>query len=413
MDITQLLSTNMPAAASVGAAVVSVLAAIGAALMKHVNSRWLEAQKAKYQDQLEKRKNELQSELEDRKLGLQKELEGAKASFQQEIERQRAGYQAELERRKSELQVELEARKFGLQKELEGFKAGISDELAAQNARRAYEYDAKKSLYVQVEPLLFRLFEAAESAFHAVTSLARSQRQGSLPEWLTADAHKYYIRSIIHRLFLPLAILRLIQRSTNLVDLSLDPSIRLRYAILKESYLTWTDDFGLAATEPKLPYKPNEDDWKTLRQQDPAMYWRQGLVIGSVDRLVDAMTVQGSSPARPMNFGEWELAVTKNKELKLAYDIVEDIFIGFEFSGRPVLGRVLLSYACMMHTLMSVYGKPMDQLDLTKLVSGLSVATNIKGLQWWNDGEHDVIADVLPYVLRRCEQASQGGYAKF
>jgi hypothetical protein len=66
----------------------------------------------------------------------------------------------------------------------------------------------------------------------------------------------------------------------------------------------------------------------------------------------------------------------------------------------------------MMHVLMSIYGKPIDQLDLAKLVSGLTVAKDIRGLQWWNDGERDVIDDILPYVLKRCEQAAQGGYAK-
>src|SRR5215469_15690328 len=80
--------------------------------------------------------------------------------------------------------------------------------------------------------------------------------------------------------------------------------------------------------------------------------------FGSVDGLVDAMTIVGSSPARPMNFGESELAVSDSKELKPAFDIVQDIFVGFEFNNRPVLGRILLSYACMMHALMSIYGKP-------------------------------------------------------
>ena len=413
MDIIQILSTSMPAATSVGAAVISVIAAVGSVLLAHLSSRSLETQKANYQELLERRKSELQAELEGRKLGLQKELEEVKAGFQQELEKQRAGYQEELERRKSGLQSELEGRKLILQKELEGYKAGISDELAAQNARRTYEYEAKRSLYVQVEPLLFRLFEAAEGAFHAVASLARSQRKGHLPEWLAPDADEYYIRSIIHRLFLPLAILRLIQRSTNLVDLSLDPSIRLRYAVLRQSYLTWTDDFEVANAAPELKYEPNEDDWAILRKQDQARYWRQGLVIGSVDRLVDAMTVGDSTPARPMNFGEWELAVEKNKQLKPAFDIVQDIFTGFEFKHRPVLGRILLSYACMMHALMSIYGKPVEQLDLTKLISDFSVAKDIRGLQWWDEGERDLIVDILPYVLKRCEQATHGGYSKF
>jgi hypothetical protein len=392
MGVVELLSTNMPPAVSVGAAAVSVLAAIGTAVLSYLKGWSLERAKA----------------------GYQKDIEARKAEYQQDIENRKAGYQADLERRKSELQTELEGRKSELQKDLEEFKAGLADELAAQNARRSYEYDAKKRLYAQVEPLLFQLFEAAEGAFHAVASLARTQRMGKLPAWLAADAHKYYIRSIIHRLFLPLAIFRLIRQSTTLVDLNLDPSIRLRYALLKEGYLTWTDDFGIADCAPKLDYRPNEDDWARLRKANQPVYWRQGLVIGSVDRLVDAMTSANSAPPRPMNFGEWELAVTKTRALKLAYEIVEDIFIDFEFRARPVLGRLLISYACMMHTLMSIYGKPVEQLDLTALVSGLSASGEVADLKWRPaDEPHDDIAEILPYVLRRCTQATRGEYVKF
>jgi hypothetical protein len=403
MDLAQLISTNMPSSISVGGAAISILAAIGTFVL----SRSLEKAKAGYQTTLEQRKGELQSELEGKKRDLQEELEGVKA-----------GYQSDLEVQKNELQSSLEGQKLVLQKQLEEFKAGISDELATQNARRSYEYEAKKNLYAKVEPLLFQLFEAAEGAFHAVTSLARTERQGDLPDWLAADANKYYIRSIIYRLFLPLAILRLIQRSTTLVDLNLDPSIRLRYAVLKESYLTWTDDFGFASEEPKLVYRPNSADWDKLRKKNPATFWRQGLVIGSVDRLVDAMVAQSMvaesmSPQRAMNFGEWEIAVSKQDKLKQAYEDVEDIFIGFDFRSRPVLSRLLIGYACMMHFLMSAYRAPSENPDLESLMSEFIASNEKKGLLRLSDQKPDLIEIVRPYVLRRLNQAVAGGYAQF
>src|SRR5262249_29879992 len=132
----------------------------------------------------------------------------------------------------------------------------------------------------------------------------------------------------------------------------------------------------------------------------------------------DAMTLEGTdkSPARPMNFGEWEVAVTKNAKLKPAYENVEDIFIGFGFRNRPVLGRVLVSYACMMDVLMSVYAEPSldpEYLDakLAKLYCDpeISAAT----LKWWTQGEPNAVVEVTPYVRRRCKQAVDGGYAKF
>jgi hypothetical protein len=367
---SQLFSMKLPDAVTVAATIVSVVGFIGTVWVNYFSSR--------------------------------------------SLERVKAHYQAELERRKNELQADLEGRKTGLQKELEEFKAGLTEELAIQNAQRSYEYDAKKRLYIQVEPLLFQLFEAAGSAFRAVASLARTQQQKNLPEWLAADADKYYIRSIIHRLFLPLAIFRLIQRSTTGFDLNLDPSIRLRYALLKESYRTWTDDFELADIKPKLTYCPDDDDddGARPRKTDQAKVWRQGLVIGDLDRLVDAMTIAENSPQRPINFGEWELAVVKSTKLKPAFEIVEEIFIEFDFYNRPVLGRVLISYACLMHALMSTYEKPAEQVNLAELISDLSVSKNVSGLKWWKDGEPDAVAQVLPYVLTRCQQATKGGYAR-
>lgn len=409
MDISAFLATPMPAKATLGALAVSVVAAIATAVLAYMKDRSLAAANRNYQTQLEGTKARLQEDLQRQKDTAQDELEGKKAA-----------YQRELEATKKTLQSELEEKKLELQKQLAEFNAKISDDLAAQNARRAYEYDAKKRLYAQVEPLLFQLFEAAEGAFHAVTSLARTQRKGNLPEWLGEDEDKYYIHSIIHRLFLPLAILRLIQRTTTLIDLNLDTSIRLRYGLLKQAYLTWTDDFGLAEVKPELKYEPNEEDWEQKRKDTPARYWRQGLVIGSVDRLVDAMTVEGNdkSPARPMNFGEWDVAVGKNATLKRAYEDAADIFIDFDFRNRPVLGRVLITYACMMDVLMSVYADPTKPVDLQQLDGRLAELCadpekQVGTLKWWNPGERDVAADIAPYLKRRCRQAIDGGYAKF
>jgi hypothetical protein len=259
-----------------------------------------------------------------------KSLEGIKAK-----------YQRDLENRKNELQEELEQRKLTLQKELEQFKANVADELAAHNARRAYEYEARKRLYEQVEPLLFQLFEAAEGAFHIVKSLVRTQRMGDLPQWLSSIAHepaarRYYVRSVIYRLFLPLTIYRLIQRSTTLVDLNLDPSIHVRYSLLKECYVMWTSDFDIAQLRPQLPYKPNEHNWEKLREDDPATYWRQGVPIGNLDRLIDSM-VWGEGPSRtPMTFGQWETAIDQVAEAGDPYKILADIFLGFEFRSRDV-----------------------------------------------------------------------------
>jgi hypothetical protein len=351
MSLCNFFSMSMPAATTGTAAVISVLGAIGTAVLAYMGN-------------------------------------------------------SALEKRKSELTTQLEA-----------IKAGLADDLAARNARRDYEYDARKRLYVQVEPLLFQLFEAAETAFNAVASLARTQRQGNLPQWLSPGGGDYYIRSIIHRLFLPLANYRLIQRSMTLIDLNLDPSIRLRYALLKESYLTWTDHFGLAELAPSLPYEANVDDWEQARARDPAKFWRQGLVIGNLDRLLDAMIVDDGPARRPMNFGEWEVALNNDTAVRQIYKIVEDIFLCFDFGNRPVLSRLLMSYACTMHTLMMVYNLPPTDdknPNLEKILSDfVADAARSDTLRWWGAAGPDVFEIVRPYVLRRFKQALHGSYATF
>jgi len=50
------------------------------------------------------------------------------------------------------------------QKDLETLKSELADERAESDARRDYEYDARKRLYEECEPLLFQLIELSENA---------------------------------------------------------------------------------------------------------------------------------------------------------------------------------------------------------------------------------------------------------
>lgn len=396
----------MPAAGTILAAVVSVVAAIGSAFIAYSKSRLLESKKNEYQRELEALKKQLQESLEEKKSQLQTNLEARKSELQ-----------TALEERKARLQTDMEGRKSALQKELAELNASLTDENATKNARRVYEYDARRRLYGDVEPLLFQLFDAAEGAFHAVASLARTQRAGDLPEWLKPAAHSYYIRSIIHRLFRPLAVYRLVQRSTTLVDLTLDPSIRLRYQLLKECYLTWTDDFGLAKLEPERPYKPVVDNWKQLRLSSPEVHWRQGLVIGHLDRLIDAMAVSEGTKFRVMNFGEFDAAVTNNPGFKESYDFAYDVFQSFSFIQRPILSRLLLSYAALIHVFMMINAKAKTDdpaaIDPATILDSFLKSEEISTLNWRNSGPFEELSVVRPYVDKRIRQAKQDVYVKF
>lgn len=326
------------------------------------------------------------------------------------LDKERARLQKMLEERKIELLGELEQSKGEIQGELDKSKANIADEASAKTARRGYEYEARKRLYTEVEPLLFALSEAAEGAFHAVASLVRSHRKGKLPSWLVQDG--YYLRSITYRLLLPLVILRLLQRSTTLVDLTLDASIGLKYRILKECYLTLTDDFALAAINPKIDYEPNVENWRQARRAAPCKHWRQGYVIGHLDRTIDALIIHEGDKSRPMNYGEMESSLVTSVAFNETLGASRDLIIDFDFCARPVLGRLLIAYAALLHVLMSIYEleeirDPFHQcmgfFDSKEWDSALALNDSVSPL-----------SDLRPYIERRIRQATRNrGYVKF
>src|SRR5437588_3203958 len=102
--------------------------------------------------------------------------------------------------------------------DLESLKADLAEKQAEKSARRDYEYEARKRLYQQYEPLLFQLVELSESALRRISGLAKSASKGNLrPDhtgWLAPNDYYYdhYMASTIYRLLAPFAILKLIQR---------------------------------------------------------------------------------------------------------------------------------------------------------------------------------------------------------
>ena len=184
----------------------------------------------------------------------QKDLELLRARLTQET-------QLGLEQTKSRLlrenQTQLEAVRAHLnaqgQQELELLRTQLKDVARNRDAQRDYEYEARKRLYQQCEPLLFQLAEFSESALYRIYSLARTARHGNLPSWVDED--DYYMRSTMYFLISPLIILRLIQSQLTFVDLTLDSHIARQYSLLKLLFLTFTDDFTFAHMPPafRLP----------------------------------------------------------------------------------------------------------------------------------------------------------------
>jgi hypothetical protein len=278
----------------------------------------------------------------------QRRLERLRAKLQKDLEERKGELQQQLEGRKLELQVELETRKGIIQGDLEAVKADLADLNKERDARRDYEYDAKKRLYAEIEPLLFQVSQASESAFRGVLSLARSRKAGNISasgrSWLSSEG--YYLKWTAYRLLLPALLFGLIRRKLTLVDLTLDDTIRTKFYLLQMYYQTFSADFDLAGIDPRLPYDPEAGSKEQAKaKSDPARYSQQGIYAAHFDKIVEAALMKSNGIAdRPATFGEFEelLSETGQRNPLRNYTVM---YLWFDPEPRPVLARMLLAQA--------------------------------------------------------------------
>jgi hypothetical protein len=249
--------------------------------------------------------------------------------------------------------------------ELTELQHRLSGERARQDARLAYEYEALKRLYTELQPLLFQFSESCESAYNRIAGLAETAR-GS-PSWRTED---YYAYQTAFRLMEPLSILRLCRERLTVLDLSLEKSIADQYEAMKQLYRSWTNSRELAAAEPELDYGPFRDD-----RPDPT----QHLSVGQLELLIDALIVRDAGAeeaadrqvrSRHMGYGEFDrklddpssnLAAT----FSLLARILQEPHPGqpdkrqmFHPRQRPVLWRILLTQAHLCRWFMEQSRQP-------------------------------------------------------
>lgn len=244
-------------------------------------------------------------------------------------------------RRTLRLQRQLEIDKLELVHRLESARA-VAD------ARRDYEYEARKRLYEQCEPVLFQATLQAEAFTGRVASIARSARESAVrPDgtgWLGREG--YYFTSTVYLLLAPLATARILQRRLTSIDLGLEPRLRIEYELIQTMYRGFTQDFVLASAGPTLPYEPDradpeEDARDTLLAENPRRYRRQGLYFGSVELLADALLTDDRSRCR--SYGEFLEAWRDDASpLSAHLPVVREIFHGFHPDTHPVLWRVLV-----------------------------------------------------------------------
>lgn len=254
------------------------------------------------------------------------------------------------------------------QRKLEAFRSALTEERSQKQSRLDYEYEARKRLYHECEPLVFELLEFAENAADRIRSVARSARQGNLPRWFSDEG--YYTASTMYYLLAPVAVYKLMRRRLTAVDMRLDESIARHYQLAKRIAWSFADDFSLAwgLHVCELEYDPNNSDWQSLRTNDEPKYWRQGLPYGRLDNAVESLIVRDHEPdgeLRIRGFGEFELAFHQQGPLRDNFAIVRDIFTDFHPRQRPVFWRMLITQA---HIYRSIVEFHYDQAGSQSLV---------------------------------------------
>jgi hypothetical protein len=295
---------------------------------------------------------------------------------------------------------------------LEKLKSRLDIEKAEQVARRDYEYEAKKRLYQECEPILFQFAELSESALRRIYALARNAKEGNLgPDryWLSTDP--YFIRSTIYRLMAPMAAFKLLQHRLTNIDLKLDQSINIQYILAKILYYTFSSSTDLAKSDPAVPYDPDQigDESKGLdestkserRVKYPEKLWLQGLKVGTLDIVSETLILseKGSDNVRIKSFGEFEQQFFENRDSAATHDsnnifeVFLTIFSFFHPRTRPVLWRVLITQAYLYNAIKNIR-KAEEKIDISNIDEFVRLfeMEKVKSKCGWTQS-HEVLSD--------------------
>jgi hypothetical protein len=242
------------------------------------------------------------------------------------------------------------------QKDLERFKAEQQRLLAENSALTSYEFEARKRLYTECEPIFFQLAEAAEVALRQCRRIvspngcrelipSRTNLDQASGNWMLNCSSE--LIATFYALFGPLALFHLLREKLTTIDLSLDHGVWFRYRLARELYESVQDDYGLANCAPALPYDPVVPGWREKRLEFPRQYWWQGLTRGRLERAVQKFIVTEPAGRRLMTFGEFEDLYRSTyrgndaKEQKTV-GLAANAIYGFTPFDRPIYWRLIM-----------------------------------------------------------------------
>ena len=217
---------------------------------------------------------------------------------------------------------------------------------------------------------------------------------------------------------MPLVIFRLMQNQLTLFDLDLVPFFKTQYVFAKALYYTFSDDFEFAdqskTDEPKNKYyapveELSDEELRTaaisqgieisapyirrkleraLENKCPQKYYKQGIITGTIDNLVETMIIQGPDGiAAPISYGKFNEKYFKD-DVKEPFDQIVYLFLNFHPEKRPILWRILIAQVHIHNAI--IKAREMRDSGPQKSSSVLEMMTEeewIKRFNWYFETE--------------------------
>jgi hypothetical protein len=259
------------------------------------------------------------------------------------------------------------------QEKLARLTASLTQQRDEEAAQRDYAYDARKRLYTEVNPLLFRLRELCPGSSWRIRRIVC----GEYP--VITDSEKltdHHVQTTAQRLVGPLVVAQEIQRHMTAVDLRVDPAIKAQYIVSRE--LLWILHEGkvIAAVPPAISYRgegtPDEP--------------RQHLTFAQLQRCVDAFTKQEKDNTRPLKLNELEDRMGE-RDIAIVLGHIKALFASASPSSAPVLWRLLIAQASLMHVLIDLVDRSDDTVHSV-------LPDNIESFAWKPEGDESFKAAV-------------------
>ena len=248
---------------------------------------------------------------------------------------------------------------FRNQRRVELIKAEVLKNKSIQDARLGYEFEARKNLYQQLEPLKFQLLESVELAIGRIKGIAKSTQNGEMNASIWGNINNYYFHESLYKLFSPICLFNQMKRKMTFVDIKLDQDLFIQYSLLKILYYSFQQEFKIAEEKDTDHNKDYVERWKKQYLNPSPDFKREGIPSYYLDRLSKAFLIEENGINRLLDYEEYEQKINDQDKKTLKFlESGEKLLKNFEIKTHPILWTLFVCHACIYHILIKIRDNP-------------------------------------------------------